>query len=197
MQRARYKALRLIPLRAGARCQQPATNNPVQLDTPAIEVMTDFLAVSPVCIGPTATLSQATNTMIARGVRLLFVIDEAARIVGVITARDTMGERPIKLIRERGGKHGDLLVEDVMTPHRDLEALPMAEVLRAEVGDILETLKWVGRQHAIVVETDPSGNELVRGIFSATNIGRRLGVPIQTFEVAHTFAEIKAAQART
>jgi hypothetical protein len=60
---------------------------------------------------------------------------------------------------------------------------------------ILQTLKQICRQHAIVVEAEPTGREFVRGIFSATTIGRRLGVPIQTFEVANTFAEIEAALA--
>jgi hypothetical protein len=89
-----------------------------------------------------------------------------------------------------------LQVEDVMTRHEHIEALTMEEVLHADVGHILETLKSLGRQHAIVVESDPaSGGEVVRGIFSATHIGRRLGVPIQTFEVARTFADIEAALA--
>jgi hypothetical protein len=129
---------------------------------------------------------------------LLFVVGADDAIIGLITARDTTGERPIKLIRDRGGKHSDLRVEDVMTRHENIEALTIADVLNAEVGHILQTLKHIGRQHAIVVEADPnSGAELVRGIFSATNIGRRLGVPIQTFEVARTFAEIEAALTAT
>jgi len=36
----------------------------------------------------------------------------------------------------------------------------------------------------------------VRGIFSTTQIGRQLGVPIHGFEVAHTFAEIGAGLAK-
>jgi CBS domain-containing protein len=164
------------------------------MSTAAIEVMTDFNAVSPVTIGSDASLAQATNAMIARGVRLLFVVNEEGRIIGLITARDTIGERPIKLVGERGGKFADLRVADVMTRHQDIEALPLSEVLGSKVGNILRTLERLGRQHAIVVETDPTtGSELVRGIFSATNIGRRLGVPIQTFEVANTFAQIKSA----
>lgn len=198
MQRPVYRPLSLRPLELGATCRQPSTYNPVQIDTPAIEVMTDFHSVSPVTIRPTATIAQATNAMIARGVRLLFVIDDNEAIIGVITARDTAGERPIKLIRERGGKHGDLRVDDIMTRHENLEALTLADVLHAEVGHILQTLKQIGRQHAIVVEPDPtSGHEVVRGIFSATNIGRRLGVPVHPFEVANTFAEIEAALAST
>lgn len=198
MERAVYRPLGLRPLKADAACRQPSSYNPVQVDTPAIEVMTDFQVVSPVTIRPGATLAQATNAMISRGVRLLFVVNSDDAIIGVITARDTTGERPIKLIRDNGGKHGDLRVEDVMTRRENMEALTMSDVLHAEVGHILQTLKHIGRQHAIVVETDTAtGSQFVRGMFSATNIGRRLGVPIHTFEVANTFAEIEATLATT
>jgi hypothetical protein len=138
------------------------------------------------------------NTMLSRGVRFLFVVDDDDAIIGVITARDINGERPVKLIRERGGKYADLHVGDVMTRLDNIEALTMADVLHAEVGHILQTLKQIGRQHALVLEIDPkSGQEYVRGMFSATAIGRRLGVPIQNFEIANTFAEIEAALATT
>jgi CBS-domain-containing membrane protein len=193
MDRTEYRSLNARSLKPGAACRQPNSYSPVRLSTPAIEVMTDFNAVSPVTIGVDASLAQATNAMISRGVRLLFVVSDENRIIGLITARDTTGERPIKLIGERGGKHSDLRVADVMTRHEDIEALPLAEVLASKVGNILRTLERLGRQHALVVETDASGDEMVRGMFSATNIGRRLGVPIQTFEVANTFAAIKAA----
>jgi CBS-domain-containing membrane protein len=193
MDRTDYRPLGARPLKPGATCRQPNTYAPVSLSAPAIEVMTDFRTVAPVTIGADASLAQATNAMISRGVRLLFVVNDEGRIIGLITARDTTGERPIKLVGERGGKYSDLRVADVMTKHEDIEALPLAEVLGSKVGNILRSLERLGRQHAIVVETDSGGDEVVRGIFSATNIGRRLGVPIQTFEVAKTFAQIKAA----
>jgi hypothetical protein len=100
-------------------------------------------------------------------------------------------------LRERGGKHGELTVADLMVPRSAIDVLDIGTVLRAEVGHIVATLKEVGRQHALVVDTDPlSGEEMVRGIFSATQIGRQLGMPILTFEVAHTFAEIEAELAK-
>jgi CBS-domain-containing membrane protein len=198
MERAVYRPLALNPLQAGAACRQPSIYAPVQMDTPAINIMTDFQLVQPATIRPDATLTQATTAMIARGVRLLFVVDADDVIVGVITARDTTGERPIKLIQQRGGKHGDLRIRDVMTPQHEMEALALNDVLHAEVGHILQTLKQLGRQHAIVVETDAAtGQSMVRGMFSATAIGRRLGVSVQTFEIANTFAEIEVALAAT
>jgi hypothetical protein len=44
----------------------------------------------------------------------------------------------------------------------------------------------------MVGERDPlSGQVRIRGIFSATQIGRQLGAAIQTFDVGSTFSEIE------
>ena len=52
------------------------------------------------------------------------------------------------------------------------------------------------RQHILVEDVDPAtGLPRVRGMFSATHIGRLLGVPVLGFELASTFAEIEAALA--
>ncbi|MDD5249733.1 MAG: CBS domain-containing protein [Rhodocyclaceae bacterium] len=193
MQRAVYKALAFRKLAAGASFQQPATYKPVQADSPAIEVMTDLQRVPAATTTADVPLSQATQVMVARSVRLLLVVDASNEIIGLITARDTMGDRPIKHIQEHGGKHSDLKVRDCMTFIEDIDVLSMSDVLRAEVGHIVATLKGVGRQHAMVVDIDRlSGEETVRGIFSISQIGRQLGMPLQTFEVAKTFAEIEA-----
>jgi CBS domain-containing protein len=198
MVRETYKALTMNPIKPGVRCRRPTDEASATIDTPAIDLMTDFHKVSPAKIHPDATLKQATDLMVARGIRLLFVAGADDVITGVITARDTMGERPVKLLQERGGRHGDLRVADVMTPHAKVEVIELAQVLHAEVGHLLQTLKRIGRQHALVVERDPlTGVEEIRGMFSATAIGRRLGVAVQTFEVANTFAEIEAALATT
>lgn len=196
MVRTSYKPLTFSSLKPGAGFFQPSGYRLVQMDSPAIEVMTDLQQVSAATIGPDVKLSEATQKMISRGVRLLLVLNPDDEIVGLITARDTMGERPIKFIQQNGGKHGDLKVRDCMTSISTIEVLTLSDVLRAEVGHVVATLKNVGRQHAMVVEADPaSGKESIRGIFSITQIGRQLGMTLQAFEVAKTFAEIEAALA--
>lgn len=196
MERAVYKVLPHRKLMAGAACQQANIFRSVRADTPAVEVMTDLQQVPAATISPEATLTQATQAMISRGVRLLLVTKSDGEILGLVTARDTMGEKPIKLVQQQGGRHGDLLVRDLMVSRADMDVIEYAAVLRAEVGHVIATLKDFGRQHALVVDRDPlTGGETIRGIFSATQVGRQLGVPLQTFEVAHTFAEIEAALA--
>lgn len=68
----------------------------------------------------------------------------------------------------------------------------MAEVSEARVGDIIQTLKRTGRQHALVIARTPDG-PAIRGIFSARQVGRQLGVQIDTTGIAYTFAELEAA----
>ncbi len=195
MTRTVYPPLRQHPLPEGTTCRVAgAVPQMVRADSPAIAVMTDLSRVTAATIGPQATLAEATRLMIARGVRLLLVADRYGAILGVITSRDTMGERPINLLHERGGRREDLSVADLMTPRAAMEVLDLNDVLRAEVGHIVATLKECARQHALVVERDRmTGDDYVRGIFSATQIGRQLGVAIPIFEVAHSFAEIEAA----
>jgi CBS domain-containing protein len=199
MERALYKPLPMTRMAAGVTVQAPGAYapKPVRADSPAIEAMTDFRQVAAATIRATATLAQATEAMIARGVRLLLVVDGDRVVQGLITARDTMGERPINLMRDRGVVHGDLTVADLMVPREAIDVLDIGVVLRCEVGHIIATLKEAGRQHALVVDRDQLTREIiVRGVFSATQIGRQLGVPILAFTVAQTFAEIEAALAK-
>lgn len=178
---------------AGLGYIEPGTYERVSATSPAIRVMTSLRQVSAGTIRPDATLAEATQTMIARGVRLLLVVDRDKLVVGLITARDTQGERPLRLVHEQGGHFEDLQVRDVMTPRDAIDLIDIRDVMRAEVRDIVATLKDQGRQHALVAETDPVTRQIrICGIFSATQIGRQLGLPVQTFEVARTFAEIQA-----
>ena len=135
--------------------------------------------------------------MIGHGVRSLFVVGEADVIVGIVTATDTLGERPIQFAHERGLRHAEVLVHHVMTPAAQLEAIELRDVLQARVGDIVETLKRSGRQHALVINggsAEPAPVErTVRGIFSLTQIARQLGLPPHVGGVAKTFADIEAA----
>ena len=198
MQRTNYKPLPMTRMRAGVVVQPPATGpKPARLDSPAIEVMTDLRQVAAATIRADATIAQANRAMITRGVRLLLVVDVTGTVLGLITARDIVGEKPVNLLYETHGKHRELTVADLMVRQNAIDVLDIDVIRHIEVGHVIATLKDVGRQHALVVDRDPlTHEEFVRGIFSATQIGRQLGMPIATFEVAHTFAEIEAELAK-
>jgi CBS domain containing-hemolysin-like protein len=128
--------------------------------------------------------------MITRGVRLLLVVDERDEVLGVISATDILGERPMRVATERGLRRDELTVADIMIPAEQVEVVALQDVAAARVGHVLETLRRAGRQHALVLDEE----RMVRGIFSLSQIARQLGlsVPIGG-EVARTFSEIEAA----
>jgi CBS-domain-containing membrane protein len=165
----------------------------VTLDDPAFSVMTDLREVSAATTAPDESIGQAHAQMIRRGVRLLFVLDQSKVVTGIITATDLLGEKPVRFMQSRGVSHAEIQVADLMTPASMLEALPLLDVAQMRVGHIVATLKAVGRQHLIVGE---DGGQRIRGLFSATQIARQLGVEFQSFEIAKTFADIEAALVR-
>jgi CBS-domain-containing membrane protein len=189
-----YAPLASSLLQPGCGFRSPSQVLPerVTMDSPAIDVMTDLKCVDAVVIEPYDTVEEANKRMLQRSVRLLLVLNHARQIDGLLTATDTLGEKPMRVVAERRCRREEVLVREIMTPQGRLEVLEMEEVLRSSVGNIVATLKRAGRQHAMVVEAD-GGGQTVRGLFSTSQIGRQLGTMIQTAEVAHTFSEIQAA----
>lgn len=195
MVRERYKELREAKLDRCASYYQVETQRAlrVDLDSPAIEVMTDLKRVQAVTIGPDASIDAANMAMLRNNVRALLVADENRCILGIITSTDSLGEKPMQAVRERGVRHDEITVRDIMTPRDRLEVIGLPDVLAAEVGHIMATLRRSGRQHALVADDDASGRQMIRGIFSASQIARQLGSALPPTEIARTFAEIKTA----
>ncbi len=183
------------PFKAGAGFSRPTQVLPqnVKLTDPALSVMTDLRSISVVNVRAMTGMEKANAKMIRYGVRTLLVLDDADKVIGLLTASDVLGEKPVRFLQQVGGTHADILVRDVMTLPRDLEVLKLEDVTKAKVGDILATLKAHGRQHAMAVEENADGSQTVRGLFSATQIARQLGLHIKTAEVAKVFAEIEAS----
>jgi CBS domain-containing protein len=169
----------------------------VALESPALTVMTDLSRVSPATIGPDASIEGANRFMMMRGVRLLLVVDEREDVLGVISATDILGERSMRVATGRGLRRDELAVADVMTPAEKVEVIALADVEGARVGHVVATLMHAGRQHALVVDSEPAtGRQMVRGILSLSQVARQLGRPLQLSEVARTFAEIEAVLGR-
>ena len=189
-----FDPLPIRELGSGAGFRRPTQSQAsrVSAESPALDVMTDLSRVSPATIRPEAPLAGANQFMITRGVRLLLVVDEHDLILGVITAADLLGERPLQVAVRRSLRRDELSVADVMTPAAQVEALDLADLERARIGHVVETLRRLGRQHALVLE-----GRTVRGIVSLSQIARQLGLALPTAgEVARTFSEIEAALAK-
>jgi CBS domain-containing protein len=191
-----FKPLPLTTLAPNTGYSKPYFSAPnfVKVSSSALEVMTDLRYVAAETIKAGATLESATQKMIVRGVRSLLVVDAEDDVTGIVTARDLMGDRATHATQSHQVSYGELKVADAMTPGTAIEVLALDDVLHAHVGDIVETLKHSGRQHAVVVERDPiSDKRVIRGVFSASQIARQLGIAPHTEDLRQTFADLERA----
>ena len=139
-------------------------------------------------------METANIYMIQRGVRTLLVMHDNESLVGIITATDILGEKPMRFVQQRGIKHNEILVMDIMTPLSKLEAISLEDVEHARVGNIIASLHESGRLHSLAVDnTTHIGLSKICGIFSWTQIekqlGRKITIPVK---VAKSFAEIES-----
>ena len=181
-----------VPLGVGLVSPSRDPSKKIDENAPAISVMTDLKVITPFQTEATAKITEANDKMVACGVRLLFVHDDQEQLVGLITSKDTLGEKPMKFVKDNGGKHADITVRDIMTPLSQLDAIPLEAIENATVGDIVKGLQNCKRHHMLVLQTR-EGRTCIRGIISITQVGRQLGKEICPTRIADGFAELNKA----
>lgn len=149
------------------------------LDSPATAALTDFTRECPVTVAPGRHIDDALQDMIRAGVRALLVLDEG-RVLGLITAYDILGERPIQFLQSGECVHDPCLhrhvtVADVMTGLERQPVLELNFVQSACVGDLMETFRTTGSTHLLVVEPGHDGESVARGLISRTRLERQTG----------------------
>lgn len=186
----------------------PALPERVHLDDPAVDVMTDFARVEPLTTRVDTPIDEALEHMKTSGVRSLLVNDEAEGVIGLVSSYDIQGEKPIKLIEQSRLPRRSITIGQVMTPKRELEFVDMLSVRGAQVGHVVQTLRKLELRYLLVsqlgeqeetpmeglpdtymrgtewqparIPSRPSGTRWIRGLFSAAQISRQLGVDLMT-----------------
>lgn len=178
-----------LPVSAGVP-SLPSEPVPVTRGTPAIAIMSDFASTVPVTCRPDVKIDDALARMHIAGVRSLLVVEQTY-VVGLVTAADIQGEKPVRFLQ--GGDcvherchHEDIEVADIMSPIDTLQAIPMTALAHARVGDLMETFRQGRQTHLSVVESDHEGSAyLIRGLFSLSRTEQQLGIdPIHSLTAA-------------
>lgn len=144
-------------------------------DDPALSVMTDFRERSSVTVSETTTIDAALEHMKHTGVRCAFAIDEPQRlVVGLITAYDIMGEKPMRHMQATSTARSHVLVKDLMTRLPDWQVVEVKLIERHTVAAVARLFDETLLTHVIVTETDERGMQRLRGILSASKVRRLL-----------------------
>jgi CBS domain-containing protein len=162
----------------------------VTADSPALAVFTDFQIKTPYTIDPDTTPADAERLMLEAHVKMKIVVDADNNLLGILSLRELDEERIITRVAN-GMARAEITVADLMIPKARLKAISYKELGVAKVQDVLDALSAEGLQHCLVVD---SGSQTIRGLISASDIARKLHIPLSVHK-APSFAEIVEAVA--
>ncbi len=145
----------------------------VKLNDPAISVMTDFRERAFFKVDADDHIDEALKKMRHAGLRAAFVMDKHSdKLLGMVTAYDVMGEKPLRFMQGSGAGHNDILVADIMEGLGDMATLDIRELEHATVQSVLDALQKSGRTHLPVMEYADGEPPHLRGLFSSSKVLR-------------------------
>jgi CBS-domain-containing membrane protein len=152
----------------------------LSLDSPAVEGMTDLRMMTALTVERTNTLAATRERLRKLGVKMLLVTDATGAVAGIVTQSDLDSDRPTKIASKSGESPDELLVQDIMTLRGRIEVLHLHDVVTANVGQLLSSLRQSGRRHALVLEPGSGAqhDERICGIFSLTKLCALVGLDI-------------------
>jgi hypothetical protein len=176
--------------------RKPETTCRATLSDRALSVFTDLRYSAIVTADHLDRLGETAELLLKSGVHMGFVSDVHGRIVGMVSAEQLGGERPLQRAMAANVRHDELTLEDLMAPLSDWAVIDAGELAHARVGDIVETLHATGQRYLFVTEKLEDGEIALRGLFSARRIEEALEAAIDSDGHAHSFAELGSLLAR-
>lgn len=144
-------------------------------EDPARSVMTDFRVRSSVTVPQALNIDVALEHMKHTGVRCAFAVDEAQQlVVGLITAYDIMGEKPMRYMQNMGSNRAQVQAKDLMLRLADWRVVDIGQIERSTVGAVARLFEDSSLTHIAVMETDERGAQRLRGLLSAAHVRRVL-----------------------
>lgn len=157
---------------------------------PALSLLTD-LNLSPCVVASHHDgLSQTMHLMMRAGVRMVFVAGADGELVGMVTAEDLHGERPVVRASNRQVPHHELTLSDIMVPVTHWDTVDMGTVRTARLGDVAETMHQHGLRYLLVTQKK-QGKTVLRGLFSAARLEMAMNTTIEPDLHSRSFAELE------
>lgn len=159
--------------------------------SPARALMTDFTLIQPRIIKASTPIDEAHLKMRHGGVRLLLVVDDQQHCIGVLTAKEVIGGRRItQAMQQRGISREGVTVSMVQTPFHKLLTMSLEQLTSMTIDDLVRTLESFGEQHLLITDRIEAQHQRIRGLISASDIGRSLGSDATPLPGARSFSDI-------
>ena len=168
----------------------PKVQRSAQSHDPALGLFTDLHHSPCVVASHRDGLDQTLHLMRRAGVRMVFVAGADGELVGMVTAEDLQGERPVVRASAHHVPHRELMVSDIMVPVTQWDTVDIAHVRIAHVGDIVATMREHNLRYLLVTQKK-NGTTVLRGLFSANRLEQALQTTIEPDLHSRNFAELE------
>ena len=166
------KKLKLVNLAATDNIISPEQFEEINLDSPAVEIFTDFKRHKALMIDGETMAITALQLMLKTHVRMNIVVAENDDFIGIMSTNE-LSEQNIVAKLSKGITREDVLVKDLMIPKSDFHAFDYNQLLRASVGDVVATLEDYQLRHCLVLDQE---SHHIRGVISSSDIARKLHI---------------------
>ncbi|EBA00009.1 CBS domain-containing protein [Marinobacter sp. ELB17] len=179
--------------RLASRAQNALTH-----DDLATELLKDFNRQNPLTVRSSEDIHAIGKKLELSGETLCVVINRKDDVIGMLHMKDLIGSLPMSLASQRGSSIADLVAQDVMRPVWSLPTIGFNKLQNLTVDDLLSTFRELHSDYLLVIET-VAGEEdkVVRGLLSADELSRRLGVSVNTTPRPESFSDIVHAVRQT
>jgi CBS-domain-containing membrane protein len=146
----------------------------IHFDDPAFIAMVDFRNQAPHTLPETTELEAAQHEMEFHGTHFMLVTNSADKLIGVVTASDLLGEKPIQVASHTRIAHDKIQLSHLMTSIEKIPALDVEAVSYAKVANIIKTLHSINSPYALVIRQLDDGTQRLRGYFSTSQMSKQL-----------------------
>jgi len=183
----RFKSLPLSSMSTAP--QLPKVQRSALPHDPALSLLTDLHHSACVVASHRDGLDQTLHLMLRAGVRMVFVAGADGELVGMVTAEDIQGERPVLRASSHHIPHNELTLADVMIPVTHWDTVELSQVRTAHLGDVAQTMHEHGLRYLLVVQ-QKEGRTTLRGLFSARRLEMAMNTTIEPDLHSRSFAEL-------
>ncbi|MFC0268508.1 CBS domain-containing protein [Kushneria aurantia] len=169
------------------------TASSLSMESPALELLTDFLEIRAWTVNANESADVALQTMRQNRIHMLLVINGQGKFTGVVSARILFGGNAItRAMQDRHIDREDVTVDMLKLTRDDVHAVDYARLERATVGDLVLTLRTSGDRHVLVTDHNEDGELRIRGVISAREVSHALGIDLDHPPEAHSFSAIRS-----
>lgn len=161
-------------------------------DAAASELLKDFYRQAPVIARSSREIQEVRKTLDVTGETFCVVINRNDEVVGILSLKDLIGSWPMSLANQRGSTIADIVARDVMRPVWSLPTMEIGRLQGLKVDELISVFNGLHSDYLLVTEAVAVGAEdqVIRGLLSADDLSRRLGIRVNPDPGPGSFSDI-------